>query len=538
MPELRYSDERGQLHVYPLTEQEVTIGRSQNTCQVVVVDDMISREHARLEQTQDGRWKLADLGSRNRTYVNGQAIKEILLSSGDIIRMGSRTLEFVDESAAPATSVKEFLKTDREHPPGTIWVKIKDPLTLTLDQCALLTSLERAHATRPTAEQLAETLLSGLCRELGADRGFVASGDRHSPALQLLATRGFTLPGAKEKLIPVSQTFVYAGLLQQVAGRYPIDARKGPAEGSLAASGLVAPVVAEGKVSGVIYVDRLQAGKPFSAEAMNFIMAAGAKLGSLIDLATRERDTLLAEETMARLGVIRRLQAELNTAPESLELLRHSIRLLPGHERAGDLYQVLTLSGSRTLLLLADCGGMGISGLMQAEALLTAIKTAVLEQGDSLDLGQAANHASRATSDRGGRQPVSILAVLLDLAKGRLVYINAAYKTPLLLTAPGRLVTLDKSCLLMGVNPQQIYEETAVPLPAKFRLIIYSDGVSDAVNERQQLLSDQRVHELLLEPKAFAEPAAIVSALIEAVSRHLGEGRLEDDALFVALGKD
>lgn len=538
MPELRYSDERGQLHVYPLTEKRITLGRSQNTCQVVMVDDMISREHARMEVTPDGRWQLTDLGSRNRTYVNGQAVKEILLSSGDIIRMGSRTLEFVDELAVPTANVREFVQPDHEQPAGTIWVKIKDPLTLTLEQCAHLTTLERVHATRPTAEQLAETVLSGLCRELGADRGFVASGDRHSPALELLATRGFTQPRGDEKLIPVSQTFVYAGLLQSIAGRYPLEARQAPAEESLAASGLVAPVVAEGKVSGIIYLDRLRPGKPFGPEAINYLMAAGAKLGSLINLAAGERDTLTAEEKHARLGVIRRLQAEISTAPVSLKPLRHAFQLLPGQERAGDVYQIIQFAPSQVLLLLADSGGMGLDGLMQAEALITALKAALLAQPQPLDLGLAFTHASRSACDRGGRQPITVLATILDLATGRLAYVNAGHKAPLLLSAPGRVVRLDKSSLLVGVNPQQLYEQTLVPLPARFRIILHSDGLSEATNEQHEMFGDRRVHDLLAAPEAFADARAIVSRMIEAASKHVGEAGLTDDTLVIALAKD
>ena len=57
-----------------------------------------------LEQVRKGcriARKLRDLGSRNRTYVNGELVTETLLCPGDIIRTGDRVLEYLDDSATP-----------------------------------------------------------------------------------------------------------------------------------------------------------------------------------------------------------------------------------------------------------------------------------------------------------------------------------------------------------------------------------------------------------------------------------------------------
>lgn len=67
----------------------ITIGRDENN-DVIVDDPKVSRHHIQVVQTDDGQFRLADFGSTNGTYVNGQRISgEISLSEDDIIRIGN-----------------------------------------------------------------------------------------------------------------------------------------------------------------------------------------------------------------------------------------------------------------------------------------------------------------------------------------------------------------------------------------------------------------------------------------------------------------
>ena len=78
MPQLRFLDNEGVLRSIPLAAEEITIGRSAQ-CEVPVTDDLASREHARVKRVGDATWQVQDLESRNRTFVNNQAIKSRVL---------------------------------------------------------------------------------------------------------------------------------------------------------------------------------------------------------------------------------------------------------------------------------------------------------------------------------------------------------------------------------------------------------------------------------------------------------------------------
>src|SRR6185312_6920061 len=72
----------------------LTLGRG-DECDIVINHRSLSRMHCRLERENSGSWKVVDLGSSNRTQVNGEEYAESAVHSGDIIGLGHVKLRFV-----------------------------------------------------------------------------------------------------------------------------------------------------------------------------------------------------------------------------------------------------------------------------------------------------------------------------------------------------------------------------------------------------------------------------------------------------------
>lgn len=89
---------RGSGGPYLLSDDEATIGRGDDA-KITLRDPSSSRKHAAVVKTGKG-WVLRDLDSANGTYVNGAAIKEMVLSDGDILLIGNTELRFVDPTSA------------------------------------------------------------------------------------------------------------------------------------------------------------------------------------------------------------------------------------------------------------------------------------------------------------------------------------------------------------------------------------------------------------------------------------------------------
>ena len=89
----------GERVVFPLDDETIVVGREDAA--IEIDEPLVSRQHARLERRESG-WRLVDLGSTNRTRVNGEIVQERDLADGDEIRFARATCRFV---TTPGTSV-------------------------------------------------------------------------------------------------------------------------------------------------------------------------------------------------------------------------------------------------------------------------------------------------------------------------------------------------------------------------------------------------------------------------------------------------
>ncbi|HYO59502.1 DUF4388 domain-containing protein [Archangium sp.] len=84
---------------FPLkVEKQVVIGRS-SELDMVLVEDMVSRKHARIIVNGAGQISIEDLGSTNGTFVNGEKVKQATLKEGDRILIGTSILKLIQQGA-------------------------------------------------------------------------------------------------------------------------------------------------------------------------------------------------------------------------------------------------------------------------------------------------------------------------------------------------------------------------------------------------------------------------------------------------------
>jgi len=533
---LRYVDDSGQLQSKMLDSESFLIGRA-SSCQLVIESETISREHSRIDLEKDGRFRIRDLASRNRTYVNGELATETLLTGGDIIRVGDRVLEFIDDGLAVDRLDTEFLTPDRSEPPHCEWIKVKAALSLTVGQIEQLAQIAAEQPLTARAEDIAASALGQVLLELQAERGFIALRGESKTDIRPIAHRAMARsPGGSRT--PVSQSFALAPLLQGVGGRYPQTAGQIDAKLGYAAAGMVAPMSYRGETIGIIYLDRPAAKKPFPTPSLQQLLAAGAYIGAMIGEASRRLVRYAPREGLAWMNTLRRVQRALTISLPSSDTFEIAHKLYPGRARCGDLADCVHIDDQRCCLTLVDGGGHGVIGMTQANAIRAALRSAVGVSDDAVsDASTAFNAMNRMMAASAARQVIPALFVSIDMASGKLTYINAGGTPPLLLVGAGRLVTLDQPSLVLGVDADYIYESSRVDLPEAFRLICHTDGLPLANNAGGEALGDHRLHEALLDRDAFSSSASVLDRIQRLWATHLAGGQSDDDAMVVVIGR-
>ncbi len=230
----------------------------------------------------------------------------------------------------------------------------------------------------------------------------------------------------------------------------------------------------------------------------------------LADVAEKER---LARE----LDLAREIQESLLPASH-LEVGQISVRATfqPAAEVGGDYFDVFPISEDRLVVAIGDVAGHGLStGLLMA-SLKSSVAALVHEGYGGTDLITKVN---RLLMEHGQARTMATLTVVeIDLLEGRLVLASAGHCPGLLILPGGMPDELMVSSVPMGsrlCNPAAIER----PFPAGSRLILYSDGLVEAVSREGEPFGYQRLEEVV-EAATDLSGSGLTTTILDALAQH------------------
>lgn len=207
--------------------------------------------------------------------------------------------------------------------------------------------------------------------------------------------------------------------------------------------------------------------------------------------------------------------------------------LEPAKEVGGDLYDFFMLDARHLFFSVGDVSDKGVPAALFMAVTKTLMK-GIAEQGltpaDVLDRVNA-----ELCQGNDAAMFVTVACGMLDITTGELVYSNAGHNPPVLLRAGGAPEMLPVSPgLVLGVMEEATYATSTIRLTPGDRLLLYTDGVTEAMDAGQRLFSDER---LLGEMAglAAAEPRRMVERIMAAVHAHAGGTPQSDDITLLAL---
>jgi len=249
---------------------------------------------------------------------------------------------------------------------------------------------------------------------------------------------------------------------------------------------------------------------------------------------------LLALELVDRV----RVRDELQVARElQAELLPHGAIELTGYrfahsyrtanEVGGDYYEVLRLPDGRVALMVGDATGHGMaSGLVMAIANAT-LKTALDLDPDPRRVIAVLNRTLCRTGTR--RTFMTVFYALLTPGAGDLISVCAGHPFPLLRRAGGRLEELGRGGLPLGVRDELAPEPQAVTLAPGDLLVLYTDGLAEAVNSQAEAFGYERIADLT---RPGGTPQAVHDRILAAFDAHVGEEPLRDDLTLLVMSRE
>jgi sigma-B regulation protein RsbU (phosphoserine phosphatase) len=526
-----------------ITQSPFLIGRGGGTGnQLQLSDARISRSAAAL--LFDGSYCLEDRGQRGGIFLNGKKIVKQAVEDGDVITFGlDGSYQIVFRTSASSATVDHLLSrigsiTPSDPSPGGL-----SRINLLLEATMLL------HSQLPLDAVLG-TMLDHAMAVTDAERGILLEADQ-SGSLRMRLARGHKrVPIPLESLSP-SQTAVRLAMQRQSSvvtedfNRDDVNLQGAQSIISQRLRAVVAiPLYAmsranstesliraeRGQFLGILYLDsRRPAG--FSKLDRQILDAIASEAASILDnarLVDRERQRQRLEQ---EISFARDIQQAL--LPRSLRDFPHLAitgTSSPCLAVGGDYFDVFPLSDNRTAFLIADVSGKGLGA-----ALLTTMLQGALS-GTKMGASPADVfcHINRFLCEHSevGRYATMFFGILDP--EGRLEFVNAGHLPPLLLRAGEVDEPFTEGGFPVGLIPDASYVAACVALRPGDTLVLYSDGVTEAMDPDHEMFGVSRLRELLV-GKHEAPLETLKNSILESVQAFSrGASQADDITLLIA----
>ena len=203
----------------------------------------------------------------------------------------------------------------------------------------------------------------------------------------------------------------------------------------------------------------------------------------------------------------------------------------PARVVGGDYFDVIRLSETRLAICIADVVGKSISAALLMANVQASVRAFAAESISPAQLCRRVN--SVLCSSIGTGKFVTFFYGVLDAAQKTLQYTNAGHLPPILIRARGEVQQLDSGGAVLGVFPAWQYEDRSVPLEPGDRLLLFTDGITEAGLPGGEEFGEQRIiagaHQY-----AAASTSELKSQLLNNV-KGFCNSQLQDDATLIVI---
>jgi sigma-B regulation protein RsbU (phosphoserine phosphatase) len=205
----------------------------------------------------------------------------------------------------------------------------------------------------------------------------------------------------------------------------------------------------------------------------------------------------------------------------------------PANTVAGDYYDVITRAAAngrseRLLVVVADVAGKSVPAAM-VMATLQASFRALEGTGEPFeDLVRGVNRYTCANSLNGLRFVTAFIAEL-DPATGEMIYTSAGHNPPLLRRTSGAIERLEIGGLPLGIEQNEQYPVGKVQIGAGDLLVVFTDGLVEAVNEQSEDFGNERLESLVSATPPEETAGGTLARLTGVLNSFVGAARQHDD---------
>lgn len=515
------------------------IGRQADN-QFVVRDNRASRVHASIFSEQGDYW-IEDLNSSRGTFVNGARVQRQRLSDSDKIDFGSADsyqLTFMAPGGQVAQLIEQFPAGEKA---GGRLGKLKAVM-----------EVARALQTSLSSQDVLSAVVDAALAVTGAERGFLllrheeelemrVARDCHGSPLaegDLQVPRGLIHKALRHRRELLSMNFDHA----EAAGVKPehsvadLDLRSvvciplvririgGTQETSM--------LSAASETVGVLYMDSRLEAADLSAGNRELLQSLALEASTILENARLLEEARAMQKIEEELKVARQIQQSLY--PRQLPSEGWFVACgssVSSFEVGGDYFDVLKVHEGRWAVAVADVSGKGVSSALVACYLQGALSAA---SHSANTIEQSMELINRFLGERSDAEKYATVFHCTLESHGLLRYVNAGHCAPLVVSPEGVIRTLETTGTPLGLIPGGSFPAAETVLAPGDKIVIYSDGVSEARGPEAEFYGTDRLLRVVKE-HAAAACQAMHDAILDDLRAFTQDTPQADDITLVVL---
>jgi sigma-B regulation protein RsbU (phosphoserine phosphatase) len=416
-----------------------------------------------------------------------------------------------------------------------------------------------------SVESVAETLLRELAITVGAVRAVFLRTHRSQAMLTAIATMGLesdpypdisldsathiaarafrtggacTEDGAASRLadpvlgadgdalLAVAITRPSTGI--GITGSFPVITARRPGS-TVVESNFTVPL-------GVLVLVGPPGGASFSAGDRKLAGAVGTQIGTAMHNAALVRAAIERQQLEREMRLAHDLQLKLLPSPRVVQPeARAAARVVPAESVGGDFFLLARLDRDRTGVLIGDVSGHGYQAAL---VMALALSAAAIHVQAAFDPSIALEAVQRSLADELNSTEMSLTLcyAVIDSRVGELRFANAGHPHAFRVGRDGDCTRLAAVAPPIGFSDDAI-DECVMSWRPGDRLVLFTDGLTDARDRRDARLGERRILDLIATMRHGESPDAMLTALFALVEGHVGSTPLRDDLAAVIVDR-
>ncbi|HKW27187.1 MAG TPA: SpoIIE family protein phosphatase [Terriglobales bacterium] len=484
-----------------LDHSPFTVGRKVDK-DLVIADPRASRDHAVI-LSENGEFSVVDQGSKHGTYVNGERVQRVNLKPNDRVEFGARDAVYVVfQPAQPATSTaREFL-----HQISDLNISTQ---TTDLEKLTLFLEAARKLNTTGVLDEILVTLIESTLRLTGAERGYVflletggklrLAAGRNSSGAALLDDKTIS-HSILDDAIHSNSEFLVSDTSQSsdMAVRNSViayDLRTViciPMRRTQLQAARATDTAGQPGILGALYLDARYTSRNLSGVGHDVLHAIAREAAALVEnarMAEAEEANRRYEQQMAIAATIQQGLMAVTIPEVSFAALR--ARNISCKEIGGDFFDAVR-TGDELAVVIADVCGKGVTAALLASTLQGMVYSHLVAR---MPLPEIANAVNRFFCQKHIGEKYATVVIVRLSNSGHLEYVNCGHVPPLLVSN-GSVLRPEVSNVPVGLLADAGYQGGSCKLNPGDRLLLVTDGVTEAENAQGEFFEDSRLQDI------------------------------------------